>query len=77
MKIEVLGTGCPNCQKTEERVKQALQETGLAAEVTHVYDLQEIVRRGVLLTPAVAIDGTVQLSGKVPTVEEIKKLLRG
>jgi len=76
MKIEILGTGCPKCQKTEELVKQALQEIGLAAEVTHVYDLQEIVRRGVISTPAVVVNGMVKLSGKLPSVEELKQLLQ-
>jgi small redox-active disulfide protein 2 len=76
MKIEILGSGCPKCFETERRVQKVVQELGLQAEVVHVYDMMEIARRRVVLTPAVAIDGEVKISGHVPTVEEIKQLLR-
>ena len=75
MRIEILGAGCPKCRTTEEVVRKALQELNLSVEVEHVYDVREIARRGVVLTPAVAIDGRVVLSGHVPTVEEVKRLL--
>jgi small redox-active disulfide protein 2 len=77
MKIEVLGTGCPKCEKTMAHAKQAVEELGLEAEVVKVYDFQEITAQGVLITPALAVDGQVKLSGKIPSVEEIKGLLRG
>jgi small redox-active disulfide protein 2 len=75
MKIEILGPGCPRCHETERRVINALARTGKAAEVSHVFDLQEIAKRKVMFTPAVAIDGVVKISGKIPTKDEIIKLL--
>ena len=76
-KIEVLGTGCPKCQATMQNVEQAVSEIGVQAEVVKVYDIAEITARGVMITPAVAIDGEVKVVGKVPTVDEIKTLLKG
>ncbi len=75
MKIEVLGTGCPKCHKTRENVKAALSEVGKDAEVVEVKDLKAIVGYGVMLTPAVVVDGDVKFAGKVPSVEEIKSLV--
>lgn len=76
MKVEILGSGCPKCEKTEERVKQALDSLGLEAEVTKVTDQEEIVARDVMMTPAVAIDGDVKISGKVPRVAQLESLLQ-
>jgi small redox-active disulfide protein 2 len=76
VKIEILGPGCPRCQETERRVMNALARSGIDAEVTHIYDLKEIARRKVMFTPAVAIDGEVKISGKVPTETEILQLLK-
>jgi small redox-active disulfide protein 2 len=76
MKIEILGSGCPKCFETERRVQKVVQELGLQAEVVHVYDLMEIARRRVVLTPAVAIDGEVKIRGHVPTEDELKAILR-
>jgi small redox-active disulfide protein 2 len=75
MKIQVLGTGCPKCNKTYENVQQAVSEAGIAAEVEKVEDLKSIMEFNVMMTPAVAIDGEVKISGKVPSVEEIKGLI--
>ena len=76
MKIEVLGTGCAKCRATEKNVKKAVEELGLQAEVVKVEDLQDIINRGVMMTPAVVVDGEVKISGHQPTVEEIKKILK-
>jgi len=76
MKIEILGTGCPKCKKTEKVVKKVVEELGKDAEVVKVEDLQEIVNRGVMMTPAVVIDGDVKIVGHIPSVDEIKKLLK-
>ncbi|MFQ6117588.1 MAG: thioredoxin family protein [Candidatus Bipolaricaulia bacterium] len=76
MKIEVLGTGCPKCEKTMANAKKAVEELGLNAEVVKVYDLGEITSRGVLMTPALAVDGEVKVSGHIPSVEEIKRMLQ-
>ena len=75
MKIEVLGTGCPKCQATVRNVEQAVKELGIQAEVVKVEDLSEITARGVMVTPALAINGEIKCSGRIPTVEEIKSWL--
>lgn len=75
MKIEVLGMGCPKCRKTEENIQLALAELGIKAEVTEVSNLKKIAGYGVMMTPAVVIDGEVKLSGKIPSVEKIKSLI--
>lgn len=76
MKIEVLGTGCAKCRTTEKVVKKAVEELGIQAEVVKVEDLQEIINRGVMMTPAVIIDGEIKIVGHTPTVDEIKKLIK-
>ncbi|MGQ9721772.1 MAG: thioredoxin family protein [Candidatus Jordarchaeum sp.] len=76
MRIEILGTGCPKCKATEKIVKQVVEELGNNAEVVKVEDLQEIVNRGVMMTPAVVIDGEVKIVGHVPSADEVKKLLQ-
>jgi len=75
MEIKVLGPGCAKCQKTEKIVKEAVQESGVDAQVNKVTDLMEIAGYGVLGTPAVVIDGKVKSVGKIPKKEEIKKWL--
>jgi small redox-active disulfide protein 2 len=76
MKIEVLGTGCAKCRATEKNVRKAVEELGIQADVVKVEDLQDIINRGVMMTPAVVVDGEVKISGHQPTVEEIKKILK-
>jgi small redox-active disulfide protein 2 len=75
MKIEIFGMGCPNCSKLEENTKAALVEAGLEAEVVKVSSLDEIVARGVMGTPAIAVDGILKSSGKILSVRQIKDLL--
>lgn len=75
MQIEILGTGCPKCSQLAESVQQAVARAGLAAEVTKVTDLNQITARGVLMTPALVVDGLVRVSGRVPSVAELEKLL--
>jgi len=75
IKIEVLGTGCPSCQATMTNAQAALSQLGIQAELAKVYDISEITARGVMITPALAVDGVVRMAGKVPTVDEIKELL--
>ena len=76
MKIQILGTGCAKCQKLAESAKQAAEELKLTYELVKVTNLNDIMGFGVMITPALAVDGTVKVSGKVPTVEEIKKFLQ-
>ncbi|MFO8034179.1 MAG: thioredoxin family protein [Candidatus Bipolaricaulota bacterium] len=74
--IEVLGRGCPKCQQTAKNAEEAIRELGVEAEIVKVEDLNEIMTRGVMMTPALAIDGQVVLSGHVATVKEIKQHLQ-
>ncbi len=75
MLIEILGSGCPRCFETERRARQAVRLAGVEADVLHVTDVRALAQRGVLATPAVAIDGAVKVSGSVPSVAELVTLL--
>jgi len=76
MKIEVLGMGCPRCLSMEQNVRKALAELAVQANVEKVTDIQAIVQKGALSTPALVIDGTLVLQGKNPTVEQLKELIK-
>jgi len=76
MKIQVLGTGCQKCDKLAENAKQAATELGLDFELEKITELNRIMEFGVMLTPALAVDGDVKFSGKAPSVAELKKLLQ-
>ena len=69
--IEVLGPGCQKCQVTEKIVREVVESAGIVAEVIHVTDYAQIAERGVLSTPGLVIDGTVVLTGRVPTREQV------
>lgn len=72
-KITVYGPGCMKCKKAEENVRQVLAEMGAEATVEHVTEMQAIVAAGVMSTPAVAVDGVIKLSGRVPTTAELRQ----
>jgi small redox-active disulfide protein 2 len=74
--IEVFGPGCANCQRVEANVRRAVAETGVEAEIVHVAAYGEILARGVLSTPGLAIDGRVVSVGRVPTAADIAGWLR-
>ncbi len=74
-KIQILGTGCPKCKKLAEETEKAAKDLGIEYSLEKVTDIQEIMKFGVMMTPALAVDGVVKLSGKVPSVDEIKKLI--
>jgi len=76
MKIIVLGPGCAKCRETEKVVKEAVAESGIAADIEKVTDIMEIAGYGVLGTPAVVVDGQVKSVGKIPKKEEIKSWLK-
>lgn len=76
MKIEILGTGCPKCKKLFENTQKALIDLNLAADLSKVEDINQIMNAGVMITPAIAIDGEVKSAGKVLSPDEIKKLLK-
>ena len=75
MKIEILGSGCPNCETLYAHTQSALAQKGLTAEVVKVNDMATILGYGVMKTPGLVIDGKVRISGRVPTVAEIAALL--
>lgn len=75
MKIQILGTGCPKCQKLTEHAEAAARQLGVPYELEKIKDINQILAFGVMMTPALAVDGTVKVAGKVPSVDEIKKLL--
>jgi small redox-active disulfide protein 2 len=74
-KIQILGTGCPKCKKLAENAETAAKELGLDYEMEKVTDLNAIMAFGVMMTPALAVDGVVKAVGKVPEPAEIVKLL--
>jgi len=74
-KLQILGTGCPKCKKLAENADAAARELGMECTIEKVTDINEIMKFGVMMTPALAIDGQVKVVGKVPAPEEIKKML--
>ena len=73
--VKVLGPGCPKCQQLMKATQQAINDLALECELEKVSDIQQMMSFGVLLTPALVVDGQIKLSGKVPSVEELKKIL--
>jgi len=76
MKIEILGGGCSKCKAIEKIIRQVVEELGKEVEIVKVEDLQEIVNRGVMVTPAVVVNGEVKITGRVASAKEIKKILQ-
>jgi small redox-active disulfide protein 2 len=74
-KIQILGTGCPKCHKLAENAEAAAQAAGIEYELIKVTDINEIMSFGVMMTPALAVDGEVKVVGKVPAPEAIKDML--
>lgn len=75
MKIEILGMGCPKCNNLEEEVRKAVAELGLTADIVKVSDLESIVSRGVMSTPALVVDGQVKFAGRVPAPPQLRQAL--
>lgn len=74
-KIEVLGPGCPNCQKLEANVREAVSRAGVEAEIVKVTDYRQILDHGVMSTPGLVIDGKVVSAGRIPVPEDISAWL--
>jgi small redox-active disulfide protein 2 len=77
MEIKVLGSGCANCKRLEAATAQVVSTLGLEATVDKVTDYAQIASFGVMQTPALVVDGTVVLSGRVPTKDELRRLMEG
>jgi small redox-active disulfide protein 2 len=75
MKIEILGIGCPKCKQLAQNAEAAIKELSISAEITKITDIVKITEYGVMMTPALAIDGTVVSSGKVLSKDDIKKII--
>lgn len=73
--VKILGTGCPKCQKLFDITQKAVQETGVECQIEKITDIQKIITFGVMMTPALVIDGQVKISGKIPSLDELKKML--
>ncbi|MCK5833176.1 TM0996/MTH895 family glutaredoxin-like protein [bacterium] len=75
MKIQVLGAGCPKCKALAKLVEEVVSEMGIEFELEKVTDISEIIAIGVMMTPALVIDGKVVLTGKIPSPDELKKII--
>ena len=76
MKIEILGTGCPKCKKLNELAEEAVNELNVSAEIIKVTDINKIIDYGVMVTPALVIDGDVKVAGKIPSKQEIAEWIK-
>lgn len=74
-KLQILGTGCPKCKKLAENTEAAAEDLGIEYEIEKITDITEIMNFGVMMTPALAVDGQVKAVGKVLSPDEIKKML--
>ena len=77
MKVQILGSGCPKCKLLEQNAREAIAELGVQAELVKVTNTDEIMEMGVMITPALAIDGVVKSSGKVLSKDQIKPFIDG
>jgi small redox-active disulfide protein 2 len=75
-KIQILGTGCPKCKKLAENAEAAAKELGIEFEIEKVTGINDIMKFGVMMTPALAVDGEVKVVGKVPSTDEINQMLK-
>lgn len=74
-RIQILGTGCPKCKKLSENAESAAKEAGIEYEIEKITQINDIMKMGVMITPALAIDGDVKFVGKVASPDEIKAML--
>lgn len=75
MEIKILGTGCPRCKTLEKLTREVVEQNGIDATVTKVEDIVDIMNYGVIMTPALVVDGKVVVKGRVPSAVEIKSLI--
>jgi small redox-active disulfide protein 2 len=75
MKIQILGTGCAKCRALTDNARQAVEELGVAAEIEKVEGIVDLARMGVMVTPALAVDGQVRSAGHVLSVDQVKEIL--
>ena len=75
MEIKILGTGCPKCKTLEKITREVVAQNGIDASITKVEDIVEIMKYGVMTTPALVVNGKVEIRGRVPSSDEIKQVL--
>ena len=75
MEIKILGTGCPKCRTLEKLTREVVEQSGIQASITKVEDIMEIMKYGVMSTPALVVDGKVAVKGRVPSADEIRTVL--
>ena len=75
MEIKVLGTGCPKCKTLDKLTREVVAQNGIEAKVTKVEDILEIIKYGILSTPALVVDEKVVVSGRIPSADEIKQFI--
>ena len=75
MEIKILGPGCPNCKTLYKTTLEVVEKNSIDATITKVEDIMEIIKYGVISTPAMVVDGTVVVKGRVPSAVEIKQFL--
>jgi small redox-active disulfide protein 2 len=73
--LKILGTGCPKCRKLEEMVRDHVTKHGIEAEISHITNLDEIMEYGVVMTPALAVDNEIKISGKLPSEKELAEAI--
>jgi small redox-active disulfide protein 2 len=74
-KLQILGTGCPKCSELATRTEQAAKDLGLDYELVKITNINDIISFGVMSTPALAVDGEVKVTGKLPDLDQIKELI--
>jgi small redox-active disulfide protein 2 len=77
MKIQIFGSGCPNCKRLEANADAAVKAAGIQAEIEKVTEIEKIIEMGVMSTPALAIDGVVKSTGRVLTKDQIVQMIKG
>ncbi len=77
MKVQILGSGCPNCKRLEANAKEAVQASGIQADIEKVTDIAKIMEFGVMMTPALAVNGVVKSAGRVLNKDQIIQILKG
>ena len=75
MEIKILGSGCAKCKTLEKLTREVVEKNGIGASIIKVEDITEIMKYGVMVTPALVIDEKVEIKGRIPSAEEIKQLL--
>jgi len=74
-KLQILGRGCSKCKKLYEATQKAVKDLGIEAEVTKVEDINEIMKYGIMMTPALTVDGSVKVVGRIPKPDELKAMI--